>query len=233
MKNELKAQDYKDVEEKFYNQLSKKLGKHLRMYCVCGSLSRDDVIPGWSDIDIIIVIDEYSEQIFQKIEKTIRNNNSKIKIGCTIYQTDEFNYELYNDPKTCIFSQYVIAGVVTPRLLSADIIPTKMSKKNLIIVNRIDLTIQSHLLKRELTKKEISESSVYKLISHILRNILRQNGFPCEGYQNIWENSTKYLPDFTFQIIHPRDIMNSKRGSKQRFNTYIKILNWLTKYRYV
>ena len=57
-------EDYYKVEKKFYNMLLSLIGKDIYLYCVTGSLSRDDITPNWSDIDILLSIEKMSFESF-------------------------------------------------------------------------------------------------------------------------------------------------------------------------
>lgn len=60
--NGLTIEKYKETEEAFFDYLSKNLKENLFFYAVTGSVSRDDIIPGWSDIDMLVVIQEYNKK---------------------------------------------------------------------------------------------------------------------------------------------------------------------------
>ena len=59
--------EYEKIEETFFRNIRDSLGENLALYCVTGSLARKDIIPGWSDIDILVVIKQYSFEIFTAI----------------------------------------------------------------------------------------------------------------------------------------------------------------------
>src|SRR3989344_4457129 len=98
----LTKEDYIKTEEQFYKALSSSILKDICLYCVTGSLGRDEVIPGWSDIDVLIVIKDYKKTTFECINNALSKINSGIKIGTTTFSIEEFNHQYFKDPKTYV-----------------------------------------------------------------------------------------------------------------------------------
>lgn len=72
------------------NLLKKDLANTLLLLMVCGSCYNESIIEGWSDIDLVLVINSYNFKIIQTINQII--STSDINIGTTIFSKREFEY---------------------------------------------------------------------------------------------------------------------------------------------
>ena len=114
--NRLTTEKYIETEETFFNYLSKNLKSSLLFYVVTGSMSRNDIIPGWSDIDVLVVVKEYSKKNASIVNKALLNNSSNIKIGLTLFSFSDFtNIELIKDPKTLHSIDLINQGACKPK----------------------------------------------------------------------------------------------------------------------
>lgn len=229
MKNLIKS-DYKKIEKIFYNELVQDLGTDLVMYCLTGSLSRNEVIPGWSDIDVVLVIRDYNTITMKKIGECIKRNSREIKIGSTIYCVDEFNSGNFNDPKTNNIMELLYLGKIKPTFISILLKIKRPTKKLLINCNGIDVSKELHTLKRELISPKMSEQIVYKRLTNIIRSLMIiKTGKISLGYKSVWSDAKNVLKGFNFPLLHPLDIMNEPTQLNKRIITYFQILEWLVR----
>ena len=64
----MEKEDYFKCEEKFFANLTLVENNNILFYCVTGSLARNDLTLGWSDIDIILVIKKFTPQLFVNLK---------------------------------------------------------------------------------------------------------------------------------------------------------------------
>jgi len=159
-------EDYSRVEKQFYDILLPLIGKDIYLYCVTGSLGREDIIPNWSDIDILLVIKEYNESTFFHINNCLLETDCDIKIGITIFSLEEFNHEYFKDAKTYISIELISKGYYKPRIMLPEVkfIPEDKTLKRYMDISSFSRF--SHDIKRELLKMadRYNEKKVYKLI---------------------------------------------------------------------
>ncbi len=224
----LTQRDYVETEEQFYNALLGLLGSEIRLYCVTGSLGRNDIIPGWSDIDILLVIKDYSRNAFDCINKALSATKTGIKIGTTIFSTEEFNHAFLKDTKTYISEGFIKRGYYKPRIISPEI---RLSKGNKVLRRYMDISDFSkfsHEIKRELLKKEkYNEPKVYKLVITSLKILLYQAGVVAMGYQDTLKKAPEYLPNFNLQLFSPEELLKSPVESAERYSFYLDFLEWV------
>ena len=63
---------------KYVNEMKKSLKNNLKLLLIIGSSSSNEVIENWSDIDAIVVLDEYNSKIIEIIKKI--SNSYPVKI---------------------------------------------------------------------------------------------------------------------------------------------------------
>lgn len=224
-------EDYSSVEKQFYDILLPIMGKDIYLYCVTGSLGREDVIPNWSDIDILLVVKEYSETTLSCINNCLLKMNGGIKIGVTIFSIEEFNHEYFKDAKTYISIELISKGYYKPRIILPEIkfvLEDKTLKKYMDISNFASF---SHDIKRELLRMgdNYDEKKVYKLVIILLKIMLNQRGIVTLNYRDTLSESMKYLPNFNINIPEPIFMINHLEGKKERFIIYLSFLEWLRK----
>ena len=88
---------YKESIFKYIAELKDDLGDVLKLVLLIGSSSSGHVVECWSDIDIILVLENYKIEYINIIKKIVQKYD--IKIGNTIYSKNEFENKRI-DPKT-------------------------------------------------------------------------------------------------------------------------------------
>ena len=85
--------DYFETEKNIFELLKKSLGTRLLFYCLTGSLARGKPVPGWSDIDILLVVDVYSPDFFALLESVAMMGEIMLLmvIGSLIFAVVVFN----------------------------------------------------------------------------------------------------------------------------------------------
>lgn len=224
-------EDYSKVEKQFYNILLPLIGEDIYLYCVTGSLGREDIIPNWSDIDILLIIKEYSKLTLSCINNCLLKMNGDIKIGVTIFSLEEFNHEYFKDAKTYISIELISKGYYKPRIILPEV---KLVLEDKTLGRYMDISSFSrfsHDIKRELLKMDddYDEKKVYKLIIILLKIMLHQRGVITLNYRDTLSESIKYLPNFNINILEPIFIMTHPEGKKERFIVYLSFLEWLRK----
>lgn len=222
--------NYVEKEEEFFNNLALDAEHDIYLYCNTGSLGRGEIIPGWSDIDILLVIKEYSQVIFKSIANALQKAGNDIKIGITIFSLEEFNHAYFKDSKTYISIKLISDGYYRSRIMKSEIqllLQDKTLKKYMDIT---DFSRFSHDIKRELLKKEgYDEKKVYKLITNLLKICLYQRGIVTLGYKDTIASATDSLPGFKIRIPEPETVLADLKGKKGRYQIYLQILEWLRK----
>ena len=223
--------DYQKIENTFYENIIKFLGENVLLYCVTGSLGRGDLVPGWSDIDILLVYKNLDNNTLSGLGKIIRKNKSSIKIGITQYTLNEFNDPLYKDPKTYQNINQILEGTIKPKILSPKI---KIHRyKNLEIIDNIDVAKSIHSIKRQLIlgPEGFDEKNIYKELIMILKVSLRNKGINVFGYNNILKLAQSNI-NFNVDIKGPEEILQLSNQKQQRYASYVEFLRWLENNRY-
>jgi len=227
---ETAIQTYYEVEEQFFSNLRKKSTDNLLFYCATGSLARKEIIPNWSDIDIILIYGTWNEHVFSLLRETLFLNTTQIKIGATLYSLNEFNSYKYQDPKTFNAIRNIIRGVYTPRIWDQSVIVREMRPERIKEINRVEFAKTLHSFKRELLQyPELNERAVYKALTIMLRILLTEKGLATDGYSNIWKNIDKVFANLPLPHLTPQEILLHPEKIEERFIHYVNFLKWIEK----
>ncbi len=224
---------YYKVENDFFKIIERLENDNLLFYCVTGSLARNDLIEGWSDIDLLMVFKEYSSDLFSHINEALSGNKSMIKIGTTFYSRKEFNSkELFKDPKTRHAIEYINKAIYIPRINNQTIVLPELDKKMTMTYDLVDMAKYLHNIRRELIDQtKFNERSVYKLIISVIKMLLYRQNIQALGYKDALAMAKDNLTYFNIELPLPMEILEFPKDKNKRYNNYIKFLNWLKEYR--
>lgn len=187
---------YQDMIRYFKNELLESFDDRIKLLLLTGSCARNSVHDGYSDIDTIIVIEENNAEVREKLDNIVKK--SKIKIGTTVYSEKEFDEELI-DAKTKYAIYKMSIGDFKPLICSRDINIPKYSFEDLAFAYREYLPIKLHFLKRNLyLKNSDNYDTIFKNLSHIMRNILIQNGIDAISYNDVY---TKFAEIYDLDLF--------------------------------
>ncbi|MEK7117633.1 MAG: nucleotidyltransferase domain-containing protein [Patescibacteria group bacterium] len=224
---------YQAVEKSFFEDIKSIVGSNLLLYCVTGSLARNDIIIDWSDIDVLLVFEDYNEKVFSALNYALSRNKTNIKIGTTFFSFIEFiSSDFYKDPKTHHTMRLICSDFLKPRIISDRIKLHEPSKHVTEWFSRVSFTEILFDLKRKLIVYDADqEKAVFKDISILIKIILFcQNGDICFGYKETFDKAKKYLSGFVFDLELPSEILNTPHLAGERRHIYINFLNWLAGY---
>jgi hypothetical protein len=219
-----KTLEYLKIENDFFRDLKGRLGKDLLFYCLVGSLGRKDIVVGWSDIDILLIVRSYNHKILKDINSALSGNSTEVKIGITVYTPKEFMTR--RDPKTLHYIKSILKEVYRPRIAKKAIEILIPGKQILQLFDLVDYTKHLHVLKRELLLgRDYNEKKVYKTVIAIIKIMLRSKGvMEFYGYDDVLKKTKIHLGDFGFK--DPGLIVKSNKLKNVRYDDYVKFLAW-------
>ncbi len=221
---------YYKTEREFYENLKRELGKKLLFYCPTGSIARKEIIPGWSDIDVVIVFNEWNKDVFSSIDKSLAKNKSGIKIGITFYSLAEFNSYKFQDPKTFNIIYNIKTGRYSPTVHDPSVKLNNCRADTFEIIKMVEFNKTLHNYKRELLLyPKFNERVAYKELILMVRILLMKKNVITDGYKEVLEASSKLLKDLPFPRITPQEIMKHPESAGDRYIGYINFLSWLEK----
>ncbi len=228
---EINKKTYIKEENNFYKGMRKYFGRRIALYCVTGSLSYDQIILGWSDIDVLIVIKgKYNKTMFSYIEDLRRK--SKIKIGITMYTQEEFLSETYKDPKTHRSVFMLHKGIYVPRIISTLLKVELVDIFDMETVEMAEASMIVHDIKRELLNlPDYNEKKILKGIYTIMKIICQRKGHFPIGYEETARCYKRLFPNYSF-IITPQTIMQNKLAPGLRTAKYFEFLNNIINNKY-
>ena len=230
-KQNLTKDDYLKKEKQFYELLTSALQTDILLYCVTGSLARNEIIPGWSDIDVLLVIKDYTPSLMEKISDVLYTTEGEIKIGTSIFSLEEFNHKYFKDSKTYISTSLLKQGYYKPRIIDPCIVLQAQDESLRKYMNIYDFARFNHDLKRELLRnpEEYDEKKVYKLAIILLKIALFEKNVVTFGYPETLQKATEVLEGFAERLVAPDIIMNTPENKAKRYNDYVHMFEWIRK----
>lgn len=190
--------EYQNSLYEFIKSMKDELGEKLKLLLVTGSCARGCVHKGYSDIDIIMVVNRNDANVRNAINRNIKK--SKIKIGTTVYSEKEFSCQQV-DEKTIYAIYEMLIGNYRPTVIDSDLeIPyTSLADVKQVLSN--SLPGQLHNLRRKLYDRTNTDyDSVFKDLSHILRIILMQEGIDASSYEDIYKKFAEKYQSNIFNV---------------------------------
>ena len=177
--------EYKKSLCTFVDNVKQELGSQLKMLLVTGSCARECVHTGYSDIDIIMVVEKNNANVRKIINSNVKD--SKIKIGTTVYSQYEFS-ELKVDEKTIYAIYEVMVENYKPTIIDKNLEIPYISLEDVKQYLRNSLPSQLHSLRRKLYDYDnVNYDSVFKELSHIIRVVLIQEGIDATSYEDVYK----------------------------------------------
>lgn len=180
----LMPQIYKDVFMNFMNKIKKEIDDNLVLLILTGSGGRDKIIEGWSDLDVMIVLKDFSPDDAILIYNAAKSFS--IKIGATIYSESEFEAGLV-DSKTVFNLELIRNDILKPIILDNNLKFPLFSVSYRRDLHKKLLPNMLHNLKRNLSLQDkLDVHTVAKEIDTIMKFILSiYDGRLVSGYKEV------------------------------------------------
>ncbi len=222
--------DYTRCEQDFFNRLVELQSENILFYCVTGSLARNDIIIGWSDIDVILVIKKYSTHWFTDLQKAILHSGNGLKIGTTTYSKEEFNSNFFKIPNTYIWTALINVTDCRPRIHDKTIILPTASPQMIKEMDIFDVAKFMHTIKREmLDLQKMEEKKIYKIFINLMKIFLKSKDVTTFGYRETIDAFNFTFAESSHLLDYPEEILSNKTLPSERIKKYIILLDWFSK----
>lgn len=228
-KSSLTIEDYLKTEAQFRETLTDYLRDRIVLYCITGSVNHKTIIPGWSDIDILLLIDKYDNYFFDSLNACLGKNKSGIKIGATFYSVKEYGRtDVFFDPKSQFSLELIKQGVYKPIIVNKQILERLEHNKNVIEwFDSVNLTRLLFDLKRGITDfSSANERSLYKCVITILKILVYREGIMSLSYRDTIQNSYNIL-SYPHALPMPEEVAYDDTNALVRRDSYIDFIVWL------
>lgn len=222
---------YARVESDFFREATRLMGDNLLLYCVTGSLGRNHIVPNWSDIDILLVVERYDSATLAAIQQAIYRTKSPIKVGTTSYSRPEFgNLELL-DTKTLLAIRGMRRGVYTPRVRATSLRMPHPTERLIRAREEARFPELLHMYKRCIQEySPQGERKLYKQMTDLLKIAIRRQAANVDplSYEEVLVGARTYLEGCSDILFLPRAIMEDEPPAARRLQLYYKILALFT-----
>lgn len=159
----LNEDPFVSVASKLLSLLRQSLGDRLRMVAFLGSIMNGSPIPGWSDIDALVVIDGHPQALLEATHSAAKATD--IKLGLSYYSVEDFESGVFLDSKAWASVRYVLSGNHPVQVFAGCGFPDPQRPGTATELDRALIEVLSQL-KRALIEPDdrVSTRRLYKLI---------------------------------------------------------------------
>ena len=225
---------YKESIFNYITELKNNLGDVLKLVLLIGSSSSGYVVDGWSDIDIILVLENYKIEYVNIIKKIVQRYD--IKIGNTIYSKTEFENKRI-DPKTYYYLLLVQENYIKIQYNSSRLNIPKVTMKECQDQYMTWLMEYFHSYKRMWLYQEISEEKIREIFKNtylIMKAILIINNYRPQNYEQVFNlysekfnyknlNYKKFIEEYQKKEYNKTEIINFAKDFSEEISNNLKV----------
>lgn len=225
---------YKESIFNYITELKNNLGDILKLVLLIGSCSSGYVVEGWSDIDIILVLENYKIEYVNIIKKLVQRYD--IKIGNTIYSKTEFENKRI-DPKTYYYFLLVQENYIKIQYHSSHVNIPKVTMKECQDQYMTWLMEHFHSYKRMWLYQEISEEKIREIFKNtylIMKAILIINNYRPQNYEQVFNlysekfnyknlNYKKFIEEYQKKEYNKTEIINFAKDFSEEISNNLKV----------
>lgn len=225
---------YKESIFNYITELKNNLGDVLKLVLLIGSSSSGYVVDGWSDIDIILVLENYKIEYVNIIKKIVQRYD--IKIGNTIYSKTEFENKRI-DPKTYYYLLLVQENYIKIQYNSSRLNIPKVTMKECQDQYMTWLMEHFHSYKRMWLYQEISEEKIREIFKNtylIMKAILIINNYRPQNYEQVFNlysekfnyknlNYKKFIEEYQKKEYNKTEIINFAKDFSEEISNNLKV----------
>lgn len=206
---------YQNVIEEYYNDAQQILCDNMLMFMLTSSCSLDACIEGWSDIDILIVVQQLNFlQLKAMHEKASKYN---IKIALAMLSRNEVMNRMFDDKTNMVFYQITV-GLTKPNYLK-DGLSLVLPQVTLEQIQQDDKTMMPwylHKLRRLLFAPSDDKRSIIKMLYIVIKMKLRMDNIVATSYLEAY---CKFAQKYH---IEPVNIMSEMLSKQKLSNSFLK-----------
>lgn len=225
---------YKESIFNYITELKNNLGDVLKLVLLIGSSSSGYVVDGWSDIDIILVLENYKIEYVNIIKKIVQRYD--IKIGNTIYSKTEFENKRI-DPKTYYYLLLVQENYIKIQYNLSRLNIPKVTMKECQDQYMTWLMEHFHSYKRMWLYQEISEEKIREIFKNtylIMKAILIINNYRPQNYEQVFNlysekfnyknlNYKKFIEEYQKKEYNKTEIINFAKDFSEEISNNLKV----------
>ena len=220
---------YKESIFNYITELKNNLGDVLKLVLLIGSSSSGYVVEGWSDIDIILVLENYKIEYVNIIKKLVQKYD--IKIGNTIYSKTEFENKRI-DPKTYYYLLLVQENYIKIQYNSSSLNIPKVTMKECQDQYMTWLMEHFHSYKRMWLYQEISEEKIREIFKNtylIMKAVLIINNYRPQNYEQVFNlysekfNYKKFIEEYQKKEYNKTEIINFAKDFSEEISNNLKV----------
>ncbi len=224
-------ENYEQIEERFFNVLYSRLKDRIFLYVLTGSLAEGSIIPGWSDIDVLVGVDRHDRDSFAAVQLALEENKEPVKIGVTVLSHTEAAHPFLKPSRIYDVFSLIASGVYKPRIQNTEIFKIEEQLESTVrAANLAEFGFFLQFLKKGLMQgpDRFNEYEVHKYMTILLKILLREKGIKARSYADVAYNISA-ISDLPLVFRLPSEIVAAPESSADRFGLYLEFVQWIDK----
>lgn len=203
-------EEYKNVLRGVTDSLVSKFDSAIHLLTVIGSGGRNNIIEGWSDLDLLLVIDKPTEESIKGVSHAVKG--MPIKVGTTMYSPKEFQNGIV-DSKTVYSIELIKTGILAPTIINEELQFPYISKNHRKKLHQMLLPNLIHRLRRNLySQDDLDMHSLAKNVDNIMKFMLSKKGKLACGYIKTQETFYQEFPECP-RVYNVLELMKNQDSS--------------------
>lgn len=168
--------EYQYALDGYFNDAMSILGDRMMVFMLTSSCGLEKYIPGWSDIDILIVVDKLDFVSLRELHDA--QSKYSVKIALALLSQYEFSKKMFDDKTNVVFYQ-VSEGLLAPNFIKEGSVATEFPKVSLEEIQEDDkcmMPMYLHKLRRALYAPSDDKRAILKTLYIVLKMCLRSEG---------------------------------------------------------
>lgn len=206
---------YRDVIEGYYKDARRILCENMIMFMLTSSCSLNACIEGWSDIDILVIVEQLDFTELKALHEEALKYD--INIALAILSRKEVINKMFDDKTGVVFYQ-LTTGMITPNYIKSDLLE-EIPQVDLEEIKHNDVLMLPwylHKLRRLLFAPSDDKRAIIKMLYIVIKMKLRMNNVIVISYTEAYG---KFAKKYGMESV---DIISEMLGEQKLSDGFIK-----------
>ena len=194
--------EYEDVLRSYYFDAIELLGQKMLMFALTSSCGLGQCIPGWSDIDVLIVVDELDFNDLRALHSA--QSKYQIKIALALLSRYEMDNCMFDDKTNVVFFQ-LKERMLFPNYIAPDagLVFPNVAIEEIQADDECMLPMYLHKLRRALYGSPTDKRSIIKMLYIVVKMRLRSCGHEiiAKSYEEAFSSFAREFDEEYFDVV--------------------------------
>lgn len=192
---------YRYVLEGYYRDAKEILGERMQLFVLTSSCGLDQCIPGWSDIDVLIVADLLDFETLRKLHSA--QSKYQVKIALALLSCYELNNKMFDDKTNVVFYQLKESMLCINYISDTSTVIPEVTLSDIQADDLRMMPMYLHKLRRALYGSVTDKRQVIKMLYIVIKMCLRSKGHEiiAKSYKEAFSQFAEEFREEDFDIV--------------------------------